>query len=142
MARDCAMVGRARRVVRIGRDCRGAALLEFAFAVPVLLTMVIGAAQLGLLFYANAGLKHAVGEGARYATIFPKPTNTQIIDRIKAQQYGLDPAYYTDPTVVDCVANSRPCLDITMRYSAPFNFIFFQTPAVTLVERRRVFPQQ
>jgi hypothetical protein len=116
--------------------------MEFAFAIPILLTMVIGAAQLGIMSFANAGLKNAVGEGARYATTFPQPTNAQIIDRIRTRRWGLDPAYTTDPTVVACISNGRPCLDIEMSYSAPFDFIFVKTPRVTFVERRRVFPER
>ena len=129
-------------LLSIGRSARGGAAIEFALAIPILLTMVIGAAQLGIMFFANAGLKNAVGEGARYATTFPQPTPEQIIERIKARRYGLDPAYVSEPTVATCTSNGRPCLDIEMSYSAPFDFIFVQTPDITLVERRRVFPQR
>lgn len=129
-------------LLSINRDSKGGALLEFAFAFPILMTMVIGAAELGILFFANAGLKSAVGEGARYATTFPQPTHEQIIDRIKTRGYGLDPAYSSEPSVATCTSNGRPCLDIQMTYSAPIDFIFVQTPSITLVERRRVFPER
>lgn len=129
-------------LLSIGRDLRGAAAIEFALAIPVLLMMVFGAAQLGIMFFANAGLKHAVGEGARYASTFPQPTNAQIIDRIKTRQYGLDPSYSSEPTVAACTSNGRPCLDIEWSYSAPFDFVFVEIPPITLVERRRVFPER
>lgn len=126
----------------LGRDLKGGAAMEFAFAFPILMTMVIGAAQLGIMFFANAGLKSAVGEGARYATTFPQPTHAQIIDRINTSRYGLDPAFTSEPTVATCTSNGRPCLDIEMTYSAPVDFLFVQTPPITFVERRRVFPER
>lgn len=130
-----------RRVSNLLRDRRGAAALEFAFAAPVLFLFIIGIAQLGILFFANSGLKSAVGEGARYATIYPKPPNTAVAERITSRRFGLDPAYLTAPTIANCPTGGRPCIEIQMSYSAPIDFLFFQTPPVTLVERRRVFVQ-
>ena len=130
-----------RRVPDLLRDRRGAAALEFAFAAPILFGFIIGIAQLGILFFANSGLKSSVGEGARYATIYPKPSNAEIANRITSRRFGLDPAYLMGPTVADCKVGERACLDIEMKYAAPIDFLFFQTPPVTLVERRRVFVQ-
>ena len=58
------------------RDEEGAAAIEFAIAVPILVTMLYGIFQVGLLFQANAGMQHALGEGARYATLCLSPTST------------------------------------------------------------------
>lgn len=122
------------------RSDRGASLVEFALIAPALLTFIIGIAQLGELFFANAGLKSAVGEGARLATIYPRPTNQQIIDRIKNRRVGLAAAHVSEPALVHGkTATGRNYVDIQMTYAAPINFIFFSTPPVTLVERRRAF---
>ncbi len=132
-------LGRSLGQIRLNR--RGAAALEFAFAAPILLTFIIGIAQLGILFFANSGLKSAVGEGARYATIYPRPSDEQIIARINDRRFGLDPTYLSAPTITSCVSNGRNCIDIQVSYSAPVDFLFFQTPPLTLTERRRVFVQ-
>ncbi len=42
----------------------------------------MGIAPLGLLFFANAGLHNALAEGARHATLFPRPTPEQVRTRI------------------------------------------------------------
>ena len=67
------------------RDERGVAATEMALALPVLITMIYGIFQVGLLYQANAGMQHALGEGARYATLCIKvgtectvPTDTAI----------------------------------------------------------------
>ena len=121
------------------RNKRGVGLVEFALIAPVLLTFIIGTAQLGQLFFANAGLKSAVGEGARFATIFPRPTNQQITNRIVNRRFGLDPVYVTGPTLTHNKANGRSYVDIQMTYAAPLDFIFFRTPPITLTEQRRAF---
>ena len=122
------------------RSNRGAGLVEFALIAPVLITFIIGIAQLCGLFFANAGLKSAVGEGARLATIFPRPTNQEIITRITSRRFGLEPNRVSDPTLAHGkTANGRNYVDIEMIYTAPISFIFFDLPPLTLVERRRAF---
>lgn len=113
--------------------------VEFALAAPVLLAFIVGIAQLGMLFFANSGLKSAVGEGARYATIHPRPSNAQIIQRITDQRFGLDPAYITNPTVTSAKVGTRDYITISMSYDVPLDFIFYKTDPIKLVERRRVF---
>lgn len=128
-----------RFLLAIARNRKATSVVEFALLAPALFTIIIGIAQLGILFLANAGLKSAVGEGARYATIFPRPTTDQIVERITDRRYGLEAANIAGPTVTSGVANKRDYLDIQMRYEVPLDFIFFSTPPVTLVENRRVF---
>jgi Flp pilus assembly protein TadG len=127
---------------RILRDRRGAALLEFAFAAPVLIAFMIATAQIGIFFFAKSGIKSAVAEGARYATIFPRPTNQQIMDRINARRFGVDPTKVSGPVVTNCPVSSRPCVQIEMSYTSRLNFIFFETAPITFVESRRAFVQR
>ena len=82
------------RLRRLGRDCRGATILEFALIAPVLLAMLLGIALLGIVFYAEAGLRSTVEDAARYATIWPRPSQAQIEARITAKQFGMDTVYY------------------------------------------------
>ena len=130
-----------RRRFGLRRDERGAGAVEFAIIAPVLFAMLIGMAQLGILFFANAGLKNAVGEGARLATLFPRPTNAQIIARINAKKYGLTASRITGPTIVSGTSNGATFADITMSYSVPIDFIFYRTNPVTLTQTRRVWTQ-
>lgn len=127
---------------RILGDRRGAALLEFAFAAPVLIAFMIATAQIGIFFFAKSGLKSAVAEGARYATIYPKPSNLQIADRINARRYGVDATKVSGPVVSDCLVGTRACVHIEMSYTSSIDFIFFQTPPITFVESRRAFVQR
>lgn len=128
-----------RAMYRILCDKRGIGAVEFALAAPMLLAFIVGIAQLGMLFFANAGLKSAVAEGARYATIYPRPNNARIIQRITDQRFGLDPAYITNPTVTSAKVGTRDYITISMSYDVPLDFIFYRTDPIKLVETRRVF---
>ena len=54
----------------------GAAIIEFAIALPILIFFIYGIFAVGRLYEANAGIQHALGEGARYATLCLNPTST------------------------------------------------------------------
>lgn len=123
----------------IARNERGAAAIEFALLAPVLFLIIIGVLQLGILFFANAGLKSAVGEAARFATLYPRPADGQITDVFNDRRFGLDTAHLATPTVTHGTADGRDYIDIRVSYNVPIDFLFFQTPPVTLVENRRVF---
>ena len=126
---------------RIASDERGASVIEFALLAPVLVGFIVAMSQLGLLFFANAGLGNAVSEGARMATLYPRPTNEQIAERINDRRFGLDPAYVSGPTIVEGVADGAPYAEITMTYAAPLNFIFYNVGPVRLSKTRRVYTQ-
>ena len=121
------------------RGDRGLSAVEFALIAPAFCTFIIAIAQFGILFFANSGLKSAVAEGARYATIYPKPTNAQILARITSRKFGMDSANITAPTITSGTANGRPYIDIAMSYKVTMDFIFFEWPEITLTESRRVF---
>lgn len=129
--------------LRLAKEERGAAAIEFGIIAPVLLLMLFGLLQLGVMFNAQAGLKNAVAEGARYATIYPNPTDTQIRDRITDRRFGMQPSLIVGPTIARGT-NGGPdgnvkYVDITMSYSVPMNFVFFQLPAVQITETRRAY---
>lgn len=138
-----------KRLLRLARDARGISALEFGLLAPVFIAMIIGVGQMGILFQAQAGLRHAVAEGARYATIYVynssgtamRPTNAQIIAKINASKYGLNSSYITGPTITSGNSNGATYLDITMSYAVPLDFVFYHPAAVTLTETRRTYVQ-
>ena len=50
----------------IRRDERGAAAVEFALCVPILVAVIYGIFEFSQLYWANAGMQHALGEVNRY----------------------------------------------------------------------------
>lgn len=128
-----------RRLCKLIHDRRGASAIEFALAVPVLITLIIGILQLGILFAANAGLQQAVEEGARYATIYPSPSDSAITARVTDSKFGLDSSHITGPTVSHGTSDGVGYVDVSMSYAVPLNFVFFETSPVTLNHTRRAY---
>jgi Flp pilus assembly protein TadG len=133
---------------RLGRDERGASGVEMALTLPVLLLFVYGAFQLGAIMQANAGMQHALGEGARLATICNNPTTTgctaptdqAMIDKMTAKKFGGIVGTFGVPTVstpLDTVCTNCRVLQVT--YTVTPNFLLFSGPAITLTRNKRVY---
>jgi Flp pilus assembly protein TadG len=129
------------------RDEAGGAMVETAFALPVLITMIYGIFQFGIAMYANSSIQNALGDGARYATLCVnpstatgcgRPTNDQIIARIKAARMGAPYGTYGEPTVVAGPDGCR-CLDLGVTYVMPTSFILVNGPVITFVRSKRVY---
>lgn len=119
------------------RDCRGVGVLEFALVAPVLLGMLIAIPMLGVLFYAQAGLRSTVEDAARYATTWPKPSEADIQARITAKQFGMNPANIVAPTVT-FTSGMPSYVTITMGYNLTINYLV-GTKTIALSETRRAY---
>lgn len=124
------------------RNEEGAAAIEMAIALPVLVTMIYGLFQVGLLYQANAGMQHALGEGARYATLCitsgsacTAPTDAQIKTRITSKLFGKGDGTFT---VNDPVPGTG-YRDLSVRYSKRMNFLFINGPTITLNRSKRAY---
>jgi Flp pilus assembly protein TadG len=118
-------------------DRAGSSAVEFAVSVPVLVMLIWGIAQVGLLYEANAGMQHALGEGARLATIYPTPTDTQIQTKITSAKFGLGNGTWGTPTIV--TDNTTKTKTITVTYSQPTDFLFLPGPNVSLSASKVVY---
>jgi Flp pilus assembly protein TadG len=119
----------------IKRNERGAAAIEFAIAVPILIVLIYGIFRLGLLYQANAGMQHALGEGARLATLYPTPTDTQITAKMNAKLFGQGYGTFT----VAAPVTSTTSKTLTVTYTTPMDFLFLPGPTVTLTRSKVVY---
>ncbi len=126
------------RIFKLLRDRRGAAGIEFVIAAPALVSMVWGIFQISLVFEANAGVQHALGEAARYATIYPTPTDTAIQNMITGKKFGVGNGEWAVP-VIDNAKIADGYKTITVSYSQPTDFLFFTGPDVTITKSKRVY---
>jgi len=126
------------------RNERGTATIEMAICLPVLVVMLWGIFQIGIAFQASAGMQHALGEGARLATICQSPTargvctsatNDEIKALIATKAFGTGVGTFTVPDVEEGAGFRILRVSFTM----PMNFLFFNGPAVTLAQSKRVY---
>ncbi|WP_260484396.1 TadE/TadG family type IV pilus assembly protein [Sphingomicrobium flavum] len=115
----------------------GAAVVEFALALPILISFIFGIFQLALVFWANAGAQHAMGEAARYATLYPTPTAEQVEDFVASSTFGTHNGTMQTPTVTQNATDGY--FDIEIVYTQPTDFIFFEGPVVDIEKAKRVY---
>ncbi|HMI40791.1 MAG TPA: TadE/TadG family type IV pilus assembly protein [Sphingomicrobium sp.] len=128
------------RLTSLRRNEDGAAAVEMALAVPILLSLIYGIFQIGVIMSASAGMQHALGEGARYATIFPTPSDAQIVTRMQNKVFGMNIGTFSTPTVATPATTvCTNCRLLTVSYTVTPNFLFFNAPPVTLTRTKQVY---
>jgi Flp pilus assembly protein TadG len=121
----------------IHRDEQGVAVIEFAFALPVIITFIWGIFQLGLVFQAQAGMQHALGEGARLATLYPTPTDDAIKARVVASTFGTGNGTFDPPQVTTSTDLSAKTISVT--YKVTPSFLFISVPQVSITRSKKVY---
>jgi len=141
--------------LRLGRDERGAAVIEIAIALPTLILFIWGIFQLGIAFQANAGMQHALGEGARLATICVNPTasgcgtptDAEIEAKISEKLFGTGIGEFDvelsrpvdDPDTATVDESDVNYVDLSATFTMPTNFLFFNGPELDLTRTKRVY---
>lgn len=121
---------------------RGAAAIEFALAIPLIIIMFYGIAQYGIILLANAGIRHGIDTGARAATVYigaTSMTDTQIRNTVTGSMYGINGVTVTAPAIVRGTSNGVRYVDITVTYSTPIDLIFYRYGPISLSETRRAY---
>jgi hypothetical protein len=121
------------------RDRRGLSAVEFALVCPVLFAFLIGTAQVGILYFANAGLRNSVEEGARIVGVYPRPTDDVIKARMVKKRFGLRPAYLGNPQISTGKDGGADYVQISQTYQVPLDFVVVAVKPITLTKTRRVY---
>lgn len=121
------------------RNEGGAAVIEMAFALPILVLFIWVIVQLGLVFRATSGIQHALGEGARLATVWPEPTVQEVQDRVEAAVYGIGPGDFNVPEPVPGADCDDACIDVTVEYEQETDLLLFPGPTITVSRTKRVW---
>jgi Flp pilus assembly protein TadG len=132
------------KLFRLRRDEHGASAVEFALTVPILITLIYGIFEMSQLYEANAGMQHALGEGARFATLCVptstgcnSETNTAIKAQMNAKLFGPVGGTFDVQDPVDDASLKFKTLTVT--YTRNMDFLFFAGPAVTLTRSKVVY---
>lgn len=130
-------------------DERGAAIIEMAFALPILIVMIWMFVQLAQIYRAVAGIQQGLGEGARLATLCLTPTSTgctiptasQITTKINTAVYGIGPGTFTvsTPTLQTDATNGGKYYDLTVSYSQPTSLLLVPGPNISVTRSKRVW---
>ncbi len=100
---------------RVARD-RGAAAVEFALVLPLLLLIVFGIIDFGRALNAQITLTQAAREGARLAAL----GQPDVVSQTQAAATGLSPV---GVSVTSCPAGAGPAANAAVTASYTFSFI-------------------
>src|SRR5690349_17057072 len=122
------------------KDDRGAAAIEMAFAVPILVTMIWMLVQMAQIYRATAGIQQALGEGARYATLCLTPSTSgcttpdpeSVKDKIDESVYGIGPGTFDAPVPTLETAGTSKYYDLSVSYTQPTNMLLFPGPTINV----------
>jgi len=132
---------------RLAKNEDGVAVIEMAFALPVLIVMIWAFVQLAQIYRAMAGIQQALGEGARLATLCVNPTSigcssptaSQIKTKIQDSVYGIGPGTFTVPDPTSGTSGTSNYYDLTVNYTQPTNLLLFAGPTITVSRSKRVW---
>lgn len=124
---------------KLRADERGTSAVEMALSLPILLTFIFGIMQVGMVMAADAGMQHALGEGARLATLYPTPTDTAIKDKISAKVFGTYVGSYAVSDPVTTTVGTSKYKQLQVSYSVTPNFLFFSGQPITMTRTKRVY---
>ena len=124
---------------QLARNERGAAAIEIAVALPALIILMWTIVQAGLVFRAMSGIQHGLGEGARYATLFPQPDAAAIKSKISATVYGIGPGHFTIASPVAGALDGGKYLDLTVTYSQDTDLLIIPGPTISVSRSKRVW---
>ena len=128
-----------RRLIDLRRDRAGASAIEFALVVPFLVCVIVGIAQMGRMYLADAGLRNLVADSARFASISPRPNDDAIKARLRSGGFGLESGNLSEPVVTYGADGAANWAQINMTYTFQMDFIFWQPAPTRLVEQRKVY---
>jgi Flp pilus assembly protein TadG len=127
------------------RDERGAAAVEFALSVPILVGVIYGIFEFSQLYWANAGMQHALGEGARAATLCipdtssdsgcDSPSPDSIAAAESAKLFGPSGGHFD----VQPPTSGTGFMTLTITYTRAMDFLFFRGPTITLTRSKLVY---
>jgi Flp pilus assembly protein TadG len=99
---------------------RGAAAVEFALVLPILLLCVLGLIEFARAIWTQATLDYAVQAAARCAAVDTNTCGTDV--NIRNYAAGRAPGlWFTDPTSTFSV--TRPSCGVQVTASLPFDFL-------------------
>lgn len=137
------------RIIRILRDCRGAAMVEFAILAPVILALLLGVLQIGLAMQKYNAMRNASADVARFAMVEYATGNRLSNNQLRsyAHSLGQDSPYLLDIdrlfVTVETAEVQRVTgaveLNLAMTYRLPAMFPTMGTWAPTLEYSRPIF---
>lgn len=126
------------RLAPFPRDKTGSTTVDFAFALPVLVLLMVATLQAGQILHARGSLRHAVGEAVRLAKVDPDATQTEVLALVRAQLPSLKANRLSNLSFQRGTANGAQTATVTASYTTEADYPVISFP-VTITETKTVY---
>lgn len=124
----------------IEQDDKGATAVEFAFAAPVIIMLMVGILQVAVALHAAGGVRHAIGEGVRFAKVNRAAMEDEVEAHVRHSFSGLKAEKVRDLTVErGRTSAGAPFVRISIKYEPQIVIPFLPARTVRLEESRLVY---
>lgn len=125
---------------KLSSDRKGSTTVDFAFAVPVLLAIMLGTIQMGQYLHASGAMRHALGEGVRLAKVDPDAPIAQIEREIRDELVAIDKDKIVSLNVArSTTSNGAKIATAKIRYRLEPMIPLIPVPAITISEEKTVW---
>lgn len=69
---------------------KGNATIEMAFALPIVVMLMMGILQYAIVMQTTSGMRHAIGEAVRFAKVYPNATESEVLDIARNNFEGIN----------------------------------------------------
>lgn len=136
------MIGLVGKLRRLARNRNGSLGFEFAIALPILVTIMLGILQFAMVLHASGAMRNAMGEGLRLAKVDTDATADDVYDETKDELVGVDPDGITELKFTRGTAsNGAEYGKLVMKYKLEPMLPFAPIPAINLEETRQIYLQ-
>ena len=126
------------RILHRSRDQRGAAAVEMAIVLPILILLVFGIVEFSIYFNRLQGLQAAAREGARVAAL-PQSTQSDVRAKVTTALSGVLPTTQS-PVITVSPSSGNPCdlkapdarVTVTVRASTDLDIPLWGNQTVSL----------
>lgn len=127
---------------RIAHDRRGSLGFEFAMAIPILVTLMLGILQFGMALHTAGAMRNAMGEGLRLYKVEPTTTEAQVYTETLDELVGVDQSGVTSLKFTKGTAtNGAQYGQLKMTYKMTPMLPFAPIPDIVLEEEKWVYLQ-
>ena len=127
------------KFMRLINNQSASTTVEFAFALPVLLIVMLGTFQLGLYLNYTGALKHAAGEGIRLAKVDSSADSDAIRAKVESEMITLDPANITGFSFTRGTSNGASFGTVAISYRMEAVMPLVPVPDITISQSKTAF---
>ncbi len=116
------------KCLKLLKDCRGTAFVEFGFLAPVFFIVTIGIVDFGRMVWLSNTVEHAAAEGARFAAVHGSnkatvATTQTITDFARGQAELIPPADMNIAVSWTPPGNNNPGSSVTVLITYNFEYL-------------------